>query len=90
MHEALGLQWNAGDWDVVITAAIRERSSPTMDNRCLWARLLSLPPDDPAQPLVLRRQLLIRFYLSLSDGTGDVERLLGRHAAFLAAHGPGA
>jgi hypothetical protein len=90
LHEALGLQWNAGDWDVVITAAIRERSSPTMDNRCLWARLLSLPPDDPAQPLVLRRQLLIRFYLSLSDGTGDVERLLGRHAAFLAAHGPGA
>ena len=90
LHEALRLQWNAEDWDVVITAAIRERSSPNMDNRFLWALLLSLPPDDPAQPLVMRRQMLIRFYVSLSDGTGDVERLLGRHAAFLAAHGPGA
>ena len=91
LHETLRLRWNAADWDVIITAAIRERHpDPTVDNRCLWARLLSLPAEAAAQQPALRSELLVRFYLSLTDGTGEVERLLGRHAAFLARHGPGA
>ena len=50
LHETLGLRWTAANWDVVVTAAIRERAlDPKVDNRDLWARLLSLPVGDAAR-----------------------------------------
>ncbi len=91
-HVALGLAWCATDWDLVVAAAARVRSQePGLDNRVVWARVLSLPGLALADRRAIERsEKLIRFYLSLSDGTGAVERQLGRHAAFLDCHGPGA
>jgi len=87
-HEALGLEWVAADWELVVSAAIRERGGggEKKDNRAVWARVLSLAD----RRAIKQSELLIRFYLSLTDGTGSVERLLGRHASFLHSHGPGA
>jgi len=88
-HEVLGLQWVAADWELVVTAAVGERGrDTTVDNRAVWARVLSI--SGSVRRAIERSELLIRFYLSLSDGTGTVERQLGRHAAYLDCHGPGA
>ena len=91
-HLVLGLSWVAADWDLAVAAAVRERGrDASAGNRAVWARMLSLPGSALAdRRAVERSELLIRFYLSLSDGTGSVERQLGRHAAFLGCHGPGA
>ena len=91
LHATFGLRWDVAEWDAIITAGIRELApDPKVDNRVLWSRVLSLPDDAPAHGPARRIELLIRFYLSLAGGSGCVERLLGRHAAFLACHGPGA
>jgi hypothetical protein len=90
-HEALGLKWVAGDWELVVSAAIRERDGgASKDNRAVWARVLSFPGPLADRRAIKQSELLIRFYLSLTDGTGSVERQLGRHASFLGSHGPGA
>jgi hypothetical protein len=92
-HEALGLQWVAADWELVVSAAIRERGGggANVDNREVWARVLSFPGLALADRRAIKQsELLIRFYVSLTDGTGTVERQLGRHASFLDSHGPGA
>ena len=91
LHDTFSLRWDAAELDVVITAGIRELSQdPKVDNRVLWSRVLSLLGDAIAHGPARRIELVIRFYLSLAGGSGCVERLLGRHAAFLACHGPGA
>lgn len=91
LHDALRLRWDAVRWASVVQAAVHEhRRDPSVDNRRVWARLVLLPDTHAAKRAAEELELLIRFYVSISDGTGDVERILGRHASFLACHGPGA
>ena len=57
------------------------------DNRILWARALTAPASSQEHEDALSRlRPLIVFYIAYMDGTGDVERLLGRHASFLHVH----
>jgi hypothetical protein len=52
-----------------------------IDNRLVWGRLLA---EDMARFHTLAP--VIRFYCSVMDGTGSVERGLGRHAIILGHH----
>ncbi len=89
-HEALGLPYNAALMRAAVQKAVALRrrltASPgrSPDNRAVWRRFVDearfgAPELDQLRPLIL-------FYLSAIDGTGSVERGLGRHRFMLAAH----
>ncbi len=87
---ACGLQTSFPGWLEAVDAVqdmwtdeLREKT----DNRILWAKSLTAPvASQELQDLLHSLRPLIFFYLAFMDGTGDVERLLGRHSGFLAVH----
>ena len=91
--EALGVAWNCDKWVHVVQRVLQQRalanqesSQKSLDNRVPWARFLAHL--DQLQDADKHRWVtpVVRFYLSFMDGSGDVERSLGKHAAFLNAH----
>ena len=96
LWRALGMeeQWVARDFVKLVKSALRHRraafgvrtcaatpgSSGYPDNRMIWATFCAATPESQwALPV-------IQLYVSHPDGTGDVERGLGRHARFRDAH----
>ena len=58
-----------------------------MDLRVSWDLAADACPAEPATAKDLAKlDPLISFYIAIADGTGCVERGLGRHAAFLESH----
>ena len=59
-----------------------------VDNRKVWTALLPAVGEATEQSVLGRSGLepLVRAYLSLVDSTGDVERGLGVHSAFVQHH----
>jgi len=94
--EALGVHYASDAWRAAFIAAQRcrrrlareagaatEAGSTEVDNRRVWFEVLrrSGPVGEHAWLAPV-----LAFYASLLDGTGDVERGLGRHASFLSHH----
>ena len=91
--EALGAPFSFESWKKAVGVALETPPAPSPaassdsadllpDNRPTWSRVM-------AESAVLGETGLlpvVQFYLSLSDGTGDVERGLGTHADFLKHH----
>jgi len=94
--DALGLRCSQESWQRVLRHVIgvrkkwlREagRDVKTMDLRVLWDLAADTSPVEPATAEDLAKlDPLISFYIAIADGTGCVERGLGRHAAFLESH----
>ncbi len=91
LHEALGLAHDARLVRAAVKKALvlrrREATPPGgfPDNRRVWRRLLDDAPTDAGLDFAPLRPLIL-FYLSAMDGTGSVERGLGRHSVMLSAH----
>lgn len=92
LHEGLGVDFSATTWGSALQQCLRWRAGMLkalpagrdecgIDNRQVWHRLL-------AEKKAEFRSLdpIIRFYCSMMDGTGSVERGLGRHAHILGVH----
>ena len=99
LFEALGLEWNAQTFVSAVHSAMAcaARLPDTMPqhlrNRASWAEALASaqgPEATHSSIALVRVEPALRFYWSFRDGTGDVERLLGRHLSSRASHpGPG-
>jgi len=82
--QACGIKISGAQW----LAAVRGVRGEGKDNRLLWAGALRGPvASQDLEELYHELRPLIVFYIAFMDGTGDVERLLGRHAGFLERHG---
>ena len=89
LFEALGLEWNAQTCVSAVQPAMAcaARLPDTMPqhlrNRASWAEALASaqgPDATPSSIALVMVEPALRFYWSFRDGTGDVERLLGRHS----------
>ena len=99
--EALGKPFSRDSWRAASAAAIRVREALApaaarghepellratdqgVDSRVVWSRLLG-EDDAPLRAAGVESQ--VRAFLAVQDSTGDVERALGDHAAFLQHH----
>ena len=88
LWRALGLDddWPSDKFKTLVRGALQHRdclqgsSADIPDNRITWATFCAATPEAQwALPV-------IQLYVSHPDGTGDVERGLGRHAKFRDAH----
>ena len=88
LWRVLGLvyDWPSDKFMTLVRCALQHRdrlqgnSAETPDNRITWATLCAATPENQwALPV-------IQLYVSHPDGSGDVERGLGRHAKFRDAH----
>ena len=88
LWRAMGLDddWASDKFKTLVRGALQHRdclqgsSADTPDNRVTWATFCATTPENQwALPV-------IQMYVSHPDGTGDVERGLGRHAKFRDAH----
>ncbi len=96
--EALGLAYTFEAWLEVVQTALEHvklvrqemdlKKGDRVDNRMVWFRALSAQARGVETGFGSWTWVapLIQFYLSVMDGTGAIERGLGRHADFLAAH----
>ncbi len=95
--EALQVPWSFPSWCRAVkwVRKVQRRSAATTDNRVLWMQALAASQGSEALAASQGREVaeymaslkpLFSFYVAMMDGTGDVERLLGTHAAFLEAH----
>jgi hypothetical protein len=86
--EALGIEFEWQGWKRALAyVECRRRGRPdagTVDNRELWAHAYETSRINGG-PLASFLPL-VSFFVSVTDGTGNVERFLGAHAAFLAHH----
>ena len=86
--EAVGLVFSRETWREAIRHVERTRrrrqDSDTVDNRLLW--VTALEASQGQQSPLKEFGPLIAFYVAITDGTGNVERLLGMHASFLEHH----
>lgn len=80
-------------WEQALPCALRERhrimkarNGLIPDNREVWAAFLDPTFGSQAGLGLTLLQRLIRFYLSVLDGTGAIERGLGRHARICQQH----
>ena len=88
LWRVLGLEgsWTRREFMLLVEGAVQHRekfrdtSGNYSDNRIIWATFCAATPERHwALPV-------IQLYVSHPDGTGDVERGLGRHAKFRDAH----
>ena len=86
---AAGLTYSWETWRGAIRFVERERrrrpDANVVDNRAVWAAAFAASQGQDPSPLAGFRPL-VAFYISLTDGTGNIERFLGTHACFLAHH----
>ena len=83
MCRVLGLDdgWPSNKFKTLVRSALQHQDcAATPDNRIAWATFCATTPETQ---WVLP---VIQMYVSHTDGTGDVERGLGRHAKFRDAH----
>ena len=86
--EALAITYTWDKWKAAIRFVETERRRRTdrdVDNRLVWADAFAASQRQNPSPLADFEQL-VAFYIGLTDGTGNIERYLGAHAAFLAHH----
>jgi hypothetical protein len=93
LHEALGLPYSFESWREVLRQVERVRilkgeDASTVDNRVLWVAALDNATKGKGLAAAELRSLrpLVTFYVAITDGTGNVERMLGAHKTFLDAH----
>jgi len=79
--EALGVDYDSTDWTAAVRCALAHRKTLGFpeDNRRVWAHIARQVRFAWLSPV-------IAFYVSMQDGTGNIERDLGRHANLLAHH----
>ncbi len=67
---------------------LRGEDASTIDNRVLWVAALDNATKGKGLAAAELRSLrpLVAFYVAITDGTGNVERMLGAHKSFLDAH----
>ena len=92
----MGVECSFEAWVVATRAALSARRalSSTVDaeqrNRAAWAQAIFASSQGQMEEKRVQSlqcfEPVIRFYLSFRDGTGDVERVLGRFAALQQAH----
>ena len=85
--EALGVTFIWETWHKAIRSVeLVRRSSPdpdNIDNRALWTTALAA---SQGTGHVKAYAPIVKFFASITDGTGSIERFLGSHASFLAHH----
>ena len=97
LHAALGLPYSFESWREVLRQVERVRllmvkikgeDASTIDNRVLWVAALDNATKGKGLAAAELRSLrpLVTFYVAITDGTGNVERMLGAHKSFLDAH----
>ena len=91
----LGRQWDVGQFGKAARALTRHAAAQDLitntqvDNRVAWSWLLRPRMRQeicPALQWSPELQMLIAFYVSMVEGTGDVERQLGRMVTILKEH----
>ena len=88
LWRVLGLNtaWTSDKFKLLVKGALQHReelrsdAGTFPDNRFVWATFCAATPDN------LWALPVIQLYVCHPDGTGDVERGLGRHARFRGAH----
>ena len=93
LHAALGLPYSFEAWLQALRQVERVRilkgdDASTVDNRVLWVAALDDATKREGLAGAELRSLrpLVTFYVAVTDGTGNVERMLGAHKSFLDAH----
>jgi hypothetical protein len=88
--EALSIAFSSERWVRLIKwmrSFRRVRADKShVDNRMLWATALAASRGEAIEADMDAVRPLICFLAAFMDGTGSVERQLGRHAAFLESH----
>ncbi len=87
---AVGTPCSFTEWCLAVRWVLKVRRRRTdadsVDNRVVWVEALAASQGGPSAEHMERLRPLILFYVTITDGTGNVERLLGSHACFLEHH----